>query len=45
MKCDFCGRENIRLIFEGVNTDIQIYQCACGHKKTVRGEVENDGKN
>lgn len=41
MNCDFCGRENIPLIFESINTDLKLYQCPkCGHKKTVIGEQD-----
>lgn len=41
MKCDFCGRENIPLKFVSINTGIKIYECVCGHKKTVKDDEVN----
>lgn len=33
MKCAFCGRENIPLLFSSVTSNLKIYQCPkCGHK-------------
>ena len=41
MNCSFCGRENIPLKFVSINTGIKIYECVCGHKKTVKDDEVN----
>lgn len=42
MKCDFCGQENIPLLFASINTDLKIYKCPrCNHRNDVRGKLDD----
>lgn len=37
MKCDFCGRENIPLKYESINTGLKIYACPQVRAANTRG--------
>lgn len=41
MNCGFCGKENIPLNFESINTGLKIYVCPkCGRQNPVNSDKE-----
>lgn len=43
MNCSFCGRENIPLKYESINTGLKIYVCPkCGRQTPVDADKEDN---